>query len=176
MKKRYKPPIWWGCVWERGPDCVPESVLDLLSGYHQQGYEIWVELGLQTSNDETLKRINRGHDFACYAETAERIQKRGFKLCTHLILGLPGEQQSDWLHTLKQVVETGTQGIKLHPLHIVQGFNHGKGLASGAVECNRSAKLHRGRLQADHPHAETDCLSPGICTRTQANPACTGLV
>ncbi len=49
------------CVGTR-PDCVPDAVLDLLSSYQQQGYEVWLELGLQTANDKTLKRINRGHD------------------------------------------------------------------------------------------------------------------
>jgi len=120
------------CVGTR-PDCVPDSVLDLLSGYQQQGYEIWVELGLQSAHDQTLKRINRGHDFACYAETAERIQRRGFKLCTHLILGLPGEGRSEWLDTLQQVVAVGTQGIKLHPLHIVQGSTMAKAWQAGRL-------------------------------------------
>lgn len=120
------------CVGTR-PDCVPESVLDLLSGYQQQGYEIWVELGLQSANDQTLKRINRGHDFSCYAETAERIQRRGFKLCTHLILGLPNETQTDWLKTLSQVINVGTQGIKLHPLHIVTGSTMAKVWQAGKL-------------------------------------------
>lgn len=53
------------CVGTR-PDCVPDAVLELLAGYVKQGYEIWLELGLQTANDKTLKRINRGHDFAVY--------------------------------------------------------------------------------------------------------------
>lgn len=56
------------CVGTR-PDCVPEAVLDLLQSYQQQGYEVWLELGLQTAHDKTLKRINRGHDFACYQAT-----------------------------------------------------------------------------------------------------------
>ncbi|MCP6525162.1 TIGR01212 family radical SAM protein, partial [Klebsiella pneumoniae] len=57
------------CVGTR-PDCVPEAVLDLLSEYHQQGYEVWLELGLQTAHDKTQHRINRGHDLDCYPRTA----------------------------------------------------------------------------------------------------------
>ncbi len=76
----------------RHPDCVPQAVLDLLSEYHQQGYEVWLELGLQTAHDKTLHRINRGHDFACYQRTARR-RERGLKVCAHLIVGLPGESQ-----------------------------------------------------------------------------------
>ena len=61
------------CVGTR-PDCVPDAVLDLLSDYVKQGYEIWLELGLQTANNDTLKRINRGHDFECYAEITKRAR------------------------------------------------------------------------------------------------------
>lgn len=57
------------CVGTR-PDCVPDSVLDLLSEYRDKGYEVWLELGLQSAQDKTLKRINRGHDFACYQNHA----------------------------------------------------------------------------------------------------------
>ena len=56
------------CVRTR-PDCVPGAVLDLLTEYREQGYEVWLELGLQTAHDKTLHRINRGHDFACYQRT-----------------------------------------------------------------------------------------------------------
>ncbi|MDK1227947.1 TIGR01212 family radical SAM protein [Cronobacter turicensis] len=120
------------CVGTR-PDCVPESVLDLLSGYHQQGYEVWLELGLQSAKDKTLHRINRGHDFACYQDTARRAQARGLKVCTHLIVGLPGETRLDALVSLERVVETGVDGIKLHPLHIVEGSIMAKAWRAGRL-------------------------------------------
>jgi radical SAM superfamily enzyme len=66
-------------------------VLDLLSEYREQGYEVWLELGLQTAHDKTLHRINRGHDFACYQRTTRLARERGLKVCAHLIVGLPGE-------------------------------------------------------------------------------------
>ncbi|MDO6773810.1 TIGR01212 family radical SAM protein [Shewanella sp. 3_MG-2023] len=103
------------------PDCVPDDILDLLVSYQDKGTEVWLELGLQTSNNDTLKRINRGHDFACYQDTVQRARKRGIKVCAHLILGLPGEDYSDYLRSLISVIETGVDGIKLHPLHIVEG-------------------------------------------------------
>ena len=121
------------CVGTR-PDCVPESVLDLLCGYREQGYEVWLELGLQTANDKTLHRINRGHDFACYQKTTRLARDRGLKVCTHLIVGLPGEGQADALNTLEKVVETGTDGIKLHPLHIVTGSIMAKAWAAGRLQ------------------------------------------
>ncbi|WP_407332197.1 TIGR01212 family radical SAM protein [Enterovibrio sp. 27052020O] len=108
------------CVGTR-PDCVPDAVLDLLASYKDQGYEIWLELGLQTANDKTLQRINRGHDFACYDKITRRARALGLNVCTHLIVGLPGDVVSDHIHTIDRVIETGTDGIKLHPLHIVEG-------------------------------------------------------
>ena len=61
------------CVGTR-PDCVPDAVLDLLAGYQQQGFEIWLELGLQSANDATLKRINRGHDYRAYENAVIRAR------------------------------------------------------------------------------------------------------
>ncbi|EOC0032079.1 TIGR01212 family radical SAM protein [Cronobacter sakazakii] len=120
------------CVGTR-PDCVPESVLDLLAGYREQGYEVWLELGLQSAEDKTLHRINRGHDFACYQETRRRARARGLRVCTHLIVGLPGETRSDALASLERVVETGVDGIKLHPLHIVEGSIMAKAWRAGRL-------------------------------------------
>jgi len=103
------------------PDCVPDAVLDLLAGYQGRGFEIWLELGLQSAFDKTLERVNRGHGFAEYADTARRAQARGLKLCTHLIAGLPGESARHCHETLRRVLDLGTQGLKLHPLHVVKG-------------------------------------------------------
>ncbi|KXI21776.1 TIGR01212 family radical SAM protein [Photobacterium sanguinicancri] len=113
------------CVGTR-PDCVPDAVLELLAEYHQQGYEIWLELGLQTANDKTLKRINRGHDFACYQAITQRARALGIKVCAHLIVGLPGDTKADNLDTINKVVAIGVDGIKLHPLHIVEGSKMGQ--------------------------------------------------
>ncbi|GAB3525773.1 tRNA modification radical SAM protein MnmL/YtqA [Photobacterium alginatilyticum] len=121
------------CVGTR-PDCVPDAVLELLAGYHQQGYEIWLELGLQTANDKTLKRINRGHDFACYENIAKRARALGIKVCTHLIVGLPGDSKADNLDTIVRTVAAGTDGIKLHPLHIVEGSKMGQAWKAGRLD------------------------------------------
>ncbi len=103
------------------PDCVPDPVLALLADYQQQGYEIWIELGLQSAFDDTLERVNRGHNFAEYVDAAQRA--RGFRLqvCTHLIIGLPGESMQKSFASFNRVLEVGTQGLKLHPLHVVKG-------------------------------------------------------
>lgn len=120
------------CVGTR-PDCVPDEVLELLAGYREQGYEIWLELGLQTANDKTLKRINRGHDFACYAAIAKRARALGLKVCAHLIVGLPGDTREDNLETVRKVVDAGVDGIKLHPLHIVEGSIMGLSWKAGRL-------------------------------------------
>jgi len=103
------------------PDCVPEAVLDLLADYQQQGHEIWLELGLQSSFDESLIRVNRGHGFAEYKRALLSARKRGLQVCTHLIIGLPGETKRHCDVTLQRVLELGVDGLKLHPLHVVKG-------------------------------------------------------
>ncbi len=103
------------------PDCVPDAVLDLLAGYQDMGYEVWLELGLQSAHDDTLVRVNRGHDFAEYRDAVRRAHLRGLAVCTHLIIGLPGEHRGQVLETLERVLDLGVEGLKVHPLHVVKG-------------------------------------------------------
>ena len=103
------------------PDCVPDEVLDLLVSYQNQGYDVWLELGLQSAFDESLARVNRGHGWAEYEDACSRARSKGLKVCTHLIVGLPGETTSDSFESLDKVLNLGTDGIKFHPLHIVKG-------------------------------------------------------
>ena len=115
------------------PDCVPEPVLELLASYQERGYEVWLELGLQSSFDKTLETINRGHGFAEYADAVTRANKHGLKLCTHLIMGLPGEEPEDTLVSFDKVVELGVDAIKVHPLHIVKGTQLARQWRKGEV-------------------------------------------
>ncbi len=89
--------------------------------YQRQGLEIWLELGLQSSFDESLSRVNRGHGFAEYKSAVLEARKRGLQVCTHLIAGLPGETKQHCEITLARVLELGVDGLKLHPLHVVKG-------------------------------------------------------
>jgi hypothetical protein len=102
------------------PDCVSPQVLDLLAGYQSQGRVVWLELGLQSSFDETLQRVNRGHGLKEYREVAIAARRRGIPVCAHLILGLPGEAEDHYHATLDRVLEIGVDGLKLHPLHVVK--------------------------------------------------------
>ncbi|OGW07624.1 MAG: TIGR01212 family radical SAM protein [Nitrospinae bacterium RIFCSPLOWO2_12_39_15] len=101
-------------------DCLSNKTLDLLQEYAEKTY-LWLEIGLQSIHDRTLKLINRGHTFEQFMNTVRRAKGRGFKICTHVILGLPGESSNDMMKTAKAVGESGIDGIKLHHLHILKG-------------------------------------------------------
>ena len=102
------------------PDCVPTEVLDLLEEFRASGLEIVLELGLQSAFDETLRRINRGHGLAEYIATATAARQRGIPVCTHLIVGLPRENEAHYHASLDTVLDIGVDGLKLHPLHVVK--------------------------------------------------------
>lgn len=102
------------------PDCVPPAVLDLLAAYRDRGLEVWLELGLQSAFDDTLARVNRGHGFRDYVQTCRAARNLGLPVCTHLIVGLPGEGEWHYRQTLSRVLEEGVEGLKLHPLHVVR--------------------------------------------------------
>jgi len=101
------------------PDCLPVPVLDLLNRLNGETW-LWVELGLQSAFDETLKRINRGHDYSCFEDAVYRLHQRDIKVCAHIILGLPGETEEMMLKTAKVVAALPIQGIKIHALHVVK--------------------------------------------------------
>ncbi len=113
------------------PDCVPEGVLQLLADYQDQGYEIWLELGLQSSFDKTLKEVNRGHGFTDYQDAIKRAHHYGLQVCTHLIVGLPTEASQHSLISMERVLATEPKGIKIHPLHIVKGTQIARQWKSG---------------------------------------------
>ena len=121
------------CVGTR-PDCVPDEALNLLASYHAKGFEVWLELGLQTAHDKTLHNINRGHTFDVYHQTVQKARRLGIKVCTHLIIGLPKETKQDNLITLDSVLNSGVDGLKLHPLHIVEGSIMAKAWRTGRLD------------------------------------------
>ena len=84
------------------PDCVPPDVLDLLEELASRAY-VAVEYGMQTMHDRSLEWMNRGHNHAATVEAVERSRGRGFEICGHAILGLPGETYDDMLATAREV-------------------------------------------------------------------------
>lgn len=104
------------------PDCLPPEVLSLLAELAEKTV-LTVELGLQSSNDETAHRINRGHTFAQFCEgvAALRAASPRIGICAHLILGLPGEGRAEMLKTVEDVATLEIPQVKLHLLHVLRG-------------------------------------------------------
>lgn len=102
-------------------DCVNEEILDLLEGYVKNGFEIWLEYGVQSIFPQTLELINRGEDMSKASRIFSETRKRGIKVCAHLIYGLPNESREMMLESLRSVLEWGVDGLKLHPLYVVEG-------------------------------------------------------
>jgi len=126
------------------PDCLPEEALVFLEKLKTPAEdsgptnrcrpgvparrEVWVELGVQTANDETLKRINRGHDWACSKKAILDLAGRGIHAAPHVIIGLAGESSSDWKNTAAELAALPLSGIKIHNLHIMKGTELAKTL------------------------------------------------
>ncbi len=102
------------------PDCVPEEVLDLLEELASQTY-LSVEYGLQTIHDRSLDWMNRGHHYDAFVDAMQRSRGRGFEICVHVILGLPGESRQDMLATADELARWNIDAVKLHNLYVVQG-------------------------------------------------------
>jgi len=98
-------------------DCLGEDILALLEEYHRRTY-LWVELGLQSASDETLKWIGRGHDLATFERGAKEARSRGLGLCAHLIVGLPTDRPDDHLAAADLLNRLGFEGVKIHSLYV----------------------------------------------------------
>lgn len=99
------------------PDCINRDVLRLLRSY-QKEYLVWIEYGLQSANDITLSRINRGHDVACFEKSVQMANDYGLNVCAHIILGLPGETREMMLQTALFLAGLPIKGVKVHLLYI----------------------------------------------------------
>lgn len=104
------------------PDCISEQYLDILAAAaEKQGLDINIELGLQTVNYHTLKKINRGHTLAEFLDAVKRVHRRGFETCAHLILNLPWDDTHDVVENAKVLSALGVRYVKLHSLYVVRG-------------------------------------------------------
>ncbi len=102
------------------PDCLPESVTDLLSELNRQ-LPVFVELGVESMHDSTLRAINRGHDSHCSQNAIISLACKGLHVGVHLIAGLPGESAEDALDTVRQICGLPVESFKLHHLQILRG-------------------------------------------------------
>ncbi|MCI8327746.1 MAG: TIGR01212 family radical SAM protein, partial [Lachnospiraceae bacterium] len=101
------------------PDCLNEEILELLTDLNRIK-PVWIELGLQTIHPKTANFIRRGYDYDCFLQAVHRLQERNIPIITHLILGLPGENRSMILESVKTISSLPVEGIKLQLLHILQ--------------------------------------------------------
>lgn len=101
-------------------DCIDKEKAALLADIAKKTH-LTVELGLQTANDETAKRINRCHDYADFLKGYQLLQERGVNIGVHIINGLPGESYSDMMNTALEVARLAPQEIKIHLLHVIKG-------------------------------------------------------
>lgn len=115
------------------PDCLPDDVVEYLAELNQRTY-LWVELGLQTVHERTANLINRAHDFSCYLEGVQKLRNHGIRVCTHIINGLPLEDNKMMLETVREVAKLDVQGIKIHLLHLLKGTPMIKQYEKGLVE------------------------------------------
>ncbi len=102
------------------PDCLSAGILDLLAEYARR-YLIWLELGLQSAHDETLRLINRGHDVASFTAAVKQAASRGLETVAHVILGLPGEGPAQMAATARYLAGLPLQGVKIHLCYVIRG-------------------------------------------------------
>ena len=101
------------------PDCLSTEMLDLLEKLNKIK-PVWIELGLQTANEQTAEYIRRGYKNTVYENAVKELKQRGITVITHIIIGLPDETKEDILNTVDFSVKCGTDGVKLQLLHILK--------------------------------------------------------
>ena len=109
-----------GIVIGTRPDCVSDELLDYLEELNRRIF-VLVEYGIESANDETLKRINRGHDFACCRSAVERTHARGILTGGHIIIGLPGEDAEESLRQAPLISSLPLDILKIHQMQIIRG-------------------------------------------------------
>jgi len=114
-------------------DCVPDEVLDLLEELGEGTY-LSVEYGMQTIHNRSLDWMNRGEHHDSFLDALERSRGRGFEICAHAILGLPGESHADMLATARELARVNIDAVKLHNLYCVKNTKLAEHLALGEVQ------------------------------------------
>ena len=117
------------------PDCLEDDVLELLAELNKKTF-LWVELGLQTLNDDVAKYFNRAYETEIYKEASEKLNRLSIKFVTHIIIGLPKEENDDYLKTAIFAQNCGTWGIKLHLMYVVKNTPLEKLYLNGDLKVN----------------------------------------
>lgn len=103
------------------PDCLPAQLLERLSEMHRSGKWIMIELGAESSHDQTLKMVNRCHSWQTAVDAVSQVKEAGLPVGIHLIMGLPGEDISMMLQTVGRAAILHPDTVKFHQLQIVEG-------------------------------------------------------
>lgn len=101
------------------PDCINEEIVKLLKTY-SKNYYIWVELGLQTSNEDTGKLINRGYSNSDFIKAVKLLNEYNIDVITHIMVGLPGETDKDIVNTTDFINSHNIQGLKIHSCYVIE--------------------------------------------------------
>jgi len=101
------------------PDCVPDNVLDLIASYSEK-VNVYLEIGLQSMHNSTLKSINRQHTYEDFLDAVNRAKKRNLNICAHIILGLPDETRKMMMQTALEIKKWGIDGLKIHHLYVAK--------------------------------------------------------
>lgn len=115
------------------PDCLPPEIIEMLENLNRIK-PVWIELGLQTSNEKTVEYIRRGYKNTVYENAVKELKNRGITVITHIIIGLPNEDKEDVLKTVDFSVKCGTDGVKLQLLHILKDTDLYEDYKRGTVE------------------------------------------
>ena len=116
------------------PDCLSDEVVELLAQINAIK-PVSVELGLQTVHSKSIQYIRRGYGNNVYFDAVRRLKEASIEVVTHIILGLPGETPEMAVQTTKAAVDAGTDGVKFHLLHVLQGTDLAKDYAAGKFSC-----------------------------------------
>ena len=100
-------------------DSITDETLEYLKELSKKT-EVWIEYGIQTSNDKTYEIINRGHNFDNVKETITKTKNLGLNVCGHLIYGLPNEIRKDWEKTFYDTIKLNIDSIKFHPMYVTK--------------------------------------------------------
>jgi uncharacterized protein len=123
LKKTYdtikKYPQIAGLFVSTRPDCLDDEKLKLISGYLKD-YLVWLELGLQTSDEALLKSINRNHSYSDFEKAVRSARAYNINVCAHLIAGLPGSRPQATLVDVDRIVKLGVAGVKFHVFHLLK--------------------------------------------------------
>jgi radical SAM protein (TIGR01212 family) len=101
------------------PDCLPDDVLDHLAEIDGER-PVWLEIGLESAREETLRWMNRAHTVAQWEEAVDRAKARSLHVSTHLILGCPTDTRADWIRAAELITRHRVDGLKMHMLYVTR--------------------------------------------------------